>query len=126
MVFLVQWRRWAGFLLSSEIGLVAGSVVDGQIPFRPIEDVPDRVVIPFLGTKTTLRCFTCGGGIATASSDPCFVIGHPMANFELQHDVLAVGAMVFEGTVQYIGSLLIVVEHVMSAHGGDPIREAEA
>src|ERR1700735_5648359 len=48
-----------------------------------------------------------------------------MANFELQQNMFAVGAMIFERTIQYVGSLLIIVEHVMTADRGDPIRETE-
>src|ERR1035437_4092088 len=49
-----------------------------------------------------------------------------MANFKLQHDRLLIRTFVFEGAIQHVRSLLVVVEHYVSADCRDLVGEAEA
>ena len=61
--------------------------------------------------------------VKASPSDSSLVVGNPVADFKLQHLTLAIRQIEFKGTIQNIRCLLIVVEHEMSAHRGNAVRE---
>ena len=67
-----------------------------------------------------------GAGSVRAGADFSFVIGDPVADFELHHFALAVCIVEIIDGVQNVGSLLVVLEHEMAAHGGDGDGKADA
>ena len=75
--------------------------------------VPDREVA--LGAVED-----CADGVAglAALADAGFVVGHPVAHLEFHHLLLA-ALVEFEGGVQGVGRLLVVVEHEVAADGAD-------
>ena len=76
--------------------LILRVAVDRQIALGAVEHVADGVGV-FLSARSPF-------------ADAGFVIRHPVADFELHHLLLAV-VVEFEGAVQGVGRLLIVVEH---------------
>ena len=68
-----------------------------------------------------------GAGAIRAGADFGFVIGDPGADFDFHHFALAVALrrVEIEDGVQQVGSLLVVVEHEVSAHGGDRDGESD-
>src|ERR1700689_2487086 len=66
------------------------------------------------------------GRAKTGCSDLGLMIGHPMPDFESDHAALAVGQVEFEGAVQVVWSLLIVVEHKMAADSAYFVGKAQA
>src|SRR5260370_33375060 len=69
---------------------------------------------------------SCGrhsAGYIGARADLRFVIGDPVADFELQHLAPPIGGIETERGIQGVRRLLIVLKHEMSACGGDRRRE---
>src|SRR5580704_5122966 len=65
------------------------------------------------------------GCAKTGCSDLGLMIGHPMPDLESDHAALAVRLVEFEGAVQVVWSLLIVVEHKMAADRAYFVRKAQ-
>src|SRR5581483_12463494 len=85
-------------LLAAQKALVA-SAVEYQVSFRAVEDVADRVRI-FLAF----------------SPDSRFMIRYPVPDLEDQH-ALASAFGKFEGRDHRVRRLLVVIKHIMPAHG---------
>src|SRR6266446_7174740 len=66
----------------------------------------------------TRRSEESRNGLATkaSSSNAAFVIADPVAYFKLQHFAFA-RTVELENAVQYVGRLLVIVEHEVAAHG---------
>ena len=103
-VVLGGFRRWPRLLLFSEQHLVAEPLAYEQ-PFRAVENIPHRA-------------------LARLAHRP-FEVGHPVAHFEDQQ-LLAAFLVEFERCREDVGRFLVVVEHVVAAHGADLVRVGDA
>ena len=92
-VVLASFRAWAFLAVAAEVGFV-GVAGEGHVAFRAPENVADVVVRRFAETA--------------------FVVSDPVTDFEDQHHV---AAGEFHGGDERVGRGLVVIEHVMAAHG---------
>src|SRR5450631_377315 len=126
----------AGLDFVGEPGLVGVVAIYGEVTVGAVEEVADRVGLGVFGAEGRLnvgRLFFCGlfgGGGAqacrrhaaasvSAGADFGFVVGDPVADFELHHFAFAVLCFDDEGGVQGVRSFLVVFEHEVAADGGD-------
>lgn len=130
----------AGLHLVAEPRFVTLVAVNSQIALRPVEDISDGVALGIARAERRLLSTTGGhsvdsrleprrrDGIAAvrAGADFGFVVGDPVADFELHHFAFAIGSVEIKRGAESVGRFLIIVEHEMVAHGGDGNREADA
>src|ERR1700680_3513478 len=128
----------AGFDFIGDPRFVGVVAIDGQIAVGVVENVAGGIGLGIFRAEGLLfvgGLFACRGGqsrgrhaagAVRASADLRFVIGDPVADFEVHHFALAIGSIENEGGIQGIGRFLVVVEHKMPAHRGYRYRKANA
>src|SRR5262249_2368629 len=97
----------------------------GHVSLRPIEEVAAHRLRLSGPRGCATRCLgkSSSAGTKAGYSDLRLSVGDPMADFELQYAALPARKMEFKGTVQNVRRLLIVVEHEVSAAGGNLVGQ---
>src|SRR5579885_404031 len=54
------------------------------------------------------------------------MIGDPAAHLKFNHLAASVRHVILERAVQDVRRLLVVIEHKLAAHGGNPVRKPDA
>src|SRR2546427_12806660 len=131
--------RRAGLDMLRQPRLVRVIAVNAQIAVRSIEEVADSIRLcinrpdrpnagQWIGSSLGGWSAESGGRHTTALVNPTpdlrLMIRDPGPNFEFHHLAFAVRTIKVIGSVQHIGSFLIVVEEEMAAHRGDHGRKA--
>src|SRR4029077_17771050 len=116
--------------------LVSVVSIDSQISVGSVENVADGICLRIFGPQRLLlagrllrrRGSESGRGHAAstvrAGAKLRLMIGDPVADLQLHHLPLAARTLEAKRSIQSIWRFLVVVEHEMSAHGGNRYREA--